>query len=131
MILVQNAIFARLSAELDVPVYDAVPQAADSGDESEFPYVTIGDDSDGEFDTDTSTGFDTEATIHVWSRYRGRRETKLLQEAIYDALHLHNLAVTGRHTVFCLFLTADSFMDADGITRHGVIRFRIVTESQT
>jgi len=128
MIALQTAIFQRLSAELDVPIYDAVPQAVDSGDSTAFPYVTIGDDSDGEFDTDTSTGFDTEATVHIWSRYRGRREVKLLQEAIYDALHLHNLAVDGRHTVMCLFIGSDSFMDADGITRHGVIRFRIVTE---
>ena len=131
MIPIQTAIFDRLSAELDVPVYDAVPQAADSGDDSAFPYVTIGDDIVSEWDTDTSTGFDTEVTVHAWTRYRGRREVKLIQEAIYDALHLHSLSIPGWHTVLCLFLTADSFMDADGITRHGVIRFRLVTETET
>jgi hypothetical protein len=124
----QTAIYSRLVSELSVPVYDAVPQAVDAGDNSAFPYVTVGDDSSTEFDTDTSTGFDTDCTIHVWSRYRGRREVKQIQKAIYDALHLHDLAVTGYHTVMVLFQSADSFMDADGITRHGVSIFRIVTE---
>lgn len=128
MVNLQTAIYNRLSAQLNVPVYDAVPQAVDAGDNSAFPYVTIGDDSSGEFDTDTSVGFDTDCTIHVWSRYRGRREVKEIQQAIYNALHLHNLAVTGYHTVMVLFQSADSFMDADGITRHGVSIFRIVTE---
>lgn len=128
MIELQTALFARLNSQLNVPVYDAVPQAVDAGDNSAFPYVTIGDDSSSEFDTDTSIGFDTDCTIHVWSRYRGRREVKQIQKAIYDALHLHNLSVSGYHTVMVLFETADSFMDADGITRHGVMVFRIVTE---
>lgn len=131
MIPIQTAIFNRLTAELDVEVYDAVPQAVDSGNNSPFPYVTVGDDIISQWDTDTSQGFDAECSVHVWSRYRGRREVKLLQEAIYDALHLHTLAISGWHTVLCLFLTADSFMDADGITRHGVIRFRVVTEIET
>jgi hypothetical protein len=124
----QTAIYSRLVSELSVPVYDAVPQAVDAGDNSAFPYVTVGDDSSTEFDTDTSIGFDTDCTIHVWSRYRGRREVKQIQKAIYDALHLHDLTVTGYHTVMVLFQSADSFMDADGITRHGVSIFRIVTE---
>lgn len=128
MIELQTALFARLNSQLNVPVYDAVPQAVDAGDNSAFPYVTIGDDSSGEFDTDTSLGFDTDCTIHVWSRYRGRREVKQIQKAIYDALHLHDLSVSGYHTVMVLFETADSFMDADGITRHGVMTFRVVTE---
>lgn len=128
MIELQTALYARLNSQLNVPVYDAVPQAVDASDNSAFPYVTIGDDSSSEFDTDTSIGFDTDCTIHVWSRYRGRREVKQIQKAIYDALHLYNLSVSGYHTVMVLFETADSFMDADGITRHGVMVFRIVTE---
>lgn len=128
MVELQTALFARLNSQLSVPVYDAVPQAVDAGDNSAFPYVTIGDDSASEFDTDTSTGFDTDCTIHVWSRYRGRREVKQIQKSIYDALHLHDLSVSGYHTVMVLFESADSFVDADGITRHGVSIFRIVTE---
>lgn len=128
MVELQTALYNRLTNELTVPVYDAVPQAVDAGDNSAFPYVTIGEDSASEFDTDTSTGFDTDVTIHVWSRYRGRREVKQIQQAIYDALHLHDLSVSGYHTVMVLFESADSFMDADGITRHGVTIFRIVTE---
>ena len=125
---VQSAIYTRLTDQLSVPVYDAVPQAVDAGDNSAFPYVTIGDDSVSEFDTDTDNGFDIDATIHVWSRYRGRREVKQIMRDIYNAMQLHNLSISNSNTVMCIFQTADSFMDADGITRHGIITFRIVTE---
>ena len=128
MINLQTAIFDTLSAALSVPVYDAVPQAVDSGDDSAFPYVTVGNDSVGEFDTDTSIGFDTDVTVHAWSRYRGRREVKEIQQDIYDAIHLQNIPVAGSTLVMALFQDATSFLDADGITRHGVITFRVVTE---
>lgn len=130
MINLQAALFSVLDNALSVPVYDAVPQAIDSGDDAEFPYITIGDDSFTEFDTDTSEGFDTETTVHVWSRYRGRSEVKELQQLIYDALHLQTIAVQGQHFVMALFQNATSFVDADGLTRHGVITFRIVTEDE-
>jgi len=86
-LVIQKAIYEKLVASADliekqIPVYDDVPQPADSGDLSNFPYVVVGDDSVKAWDTDTENGADAVITIHTWSRYLGKKEIKELQEQI-------------------------------------------------
>ena len=103
-------------------VYDHVPQG------TAYPYVVIGEDTAIEWDTDTSDGVESTLTIHVWSRLKGRRETKEIMELIYDALHRAELQIEGLHSVFCYWEFSETFLDPDGETRHGVTRFRIKAE---
>jgi hypothetical protein len=123
---IQQAIYNRLAGiyELGATVYDHAPQ------DEEFPYVTIGEGTATQWDTDDSLGSEETVTIHVWSRYRGRKEVKEIQAEIYDALHRYELPVTGSHTVTVEWEYADTFLDPDGLSRHGVQRFRITTEQQ-
>ncbi len=125
----QTALYARLAnyaplSALADAVYDHVPQDA------AFPYVQVGEIDGTEWDTDTSLGSDDTVTIHVWSRYRGRLETHQIQDAIYGALHRHALAVDGAHVVTVEFEFADSLLDPDGLTRHGVQRFRVLLNQE-
>lgn len=124
----QTAIYTRLNAQLSYDVYDNAPQVSDSS--TGFPYVTIGEDTVNEWDTDGFLGADCTVMVHTWSRYRGRKETKEMQGAIYDALHRQesSLAFTGFRFVGCDFQTSQSFLDADGLTRHGVMTFRVIME---
>lgn len=121
---IQQAIFTRLKnyAPLTVPVYDDVPQGAD------FPYVSIGDDTLIPFDQDACLGAEATVTLHTWSRERGRKQTKMIQGVLYDALHRYALQVDGSHTVDCLWEMSESFLDPDGHTRHGVSRFRVLLQ---
>jgi hypothetical protein len=120
---VQTLIFEALTdADISAPIYDAVPQSAS------FPYVTIGDDNSVEWDTCTDYGAAVTVTIHTWSRGRGRLETKTLQGEIYAALHDALLQSTGYNVVSCYFESSVSFMDVDGLTRHGVQTFRVLIE---
>ncbi len=116
---IQKAIFARLSS-MSVPVYDDVP------DNAPPPYVVIGDDTLLEFDSDGISGFEATTTIHTWSTYRGRKEVKELQGEIYTLLHRAELAVVGYTFVSCDSEFSESILDADGVTRHGIQRFRIL-----
>jgi hypothetical protein len=100
-------------------VYDAVPQV------EIFPYVTIGEDSINEWDTFDNVGANASITVHTWSRARGRKETKQIQGLIYDALHRQEFSSAGYDVVAVDFEASQSFMDADGLTRHGVSTFRI------
>lgn len=111
-------------------IYDNVPEAVDSGSDSVFPYVTIGDDTFLEWDTDNSVGKEATLTIHSWSRYRGRKEVKEIQGAIYDVLHLSNLIITGYYSVLMLSEYSETLVDPDGLTRHGVQRFRLIMEKE-
>lgn len=114
---------AALVAYVGSRVYDDVPQ------ETPFPYVVIGDDTSIEWDQDCSTGSESTITLHTWSRYSGRMETKLMLQAIYGALHRNELTITGGHNVVCHAEFQESFLDPDGETRHGVIRFRLLTSN--
>lgn len=133
---IQQAIYAALTGNAALMalatggILDYVPQADDAGADNAFPYVTIGDDTAIPFDTDTSVGADTTITIHVWSRYRGRKEVKQIQGAIYAVLHRATIPVEGQHLVGIDWIQSDSFMDSDGLTRHGVQTFRITVEEQ-
>lgn len=125
----QEAIYTRLTDVLDVPVYDHVPQPVDSGDNSKFPYVAIGDDTTIQWDTDSSDGFELTITIHSWSRARGRLEVKTLMGQVWDALHRYALPVVGYRTIFVYGEFSETFVEPDGITRHGVQRFRVLLDA--
>lgn len=107
----------------DAPgIYDEVPNSVRP------PYVVIGDSVLEPFDTDDVVGTDALVELHTWSTYRGRLEVKQMQDAIYDALHRHNLSITDAHTVMVEWEYSETELDPDGITRHGVQRFRVVLE---
>lgn len=111
-------------------VYDHVPQAKDSGSDMLFPYVVIGDDTALDWDTDTSVGKEATITIHSWSRYRGRLEIKQIQGEIYRVLHLSNLMIEGYDLVLCFSEYSECLLDPDGLTRHGVQRFRLIIDKE-
>jgi len=108
-------------------VYDRVPQASESEDPINFPYVVIGDDTAIPFDTDDKDGQESTITLHIWSRYRGRSETKRIIDAIYNVLHDQSLSISGQTWVYCFFEFSEVFEDNDGLTQHGVVRYRIAT----
>lgn len=118
----QTAIFTALDGVPGMPpVYDDVPENVP------FPYVVIGDDVSAAFDDDCGSGADSMVTIHVWSTYPGRAEAKQILDLIYRTLHRSNLVIAGNVTIT---IDADyqmTLLDPDGVTRHGVIRFRVLT----
>ena len=125
----QKAIYTALRADSSlrtlisnpVRVFDHVPQ------KTAFPYILIGEAATEDWDTVTTDGMDITITIHTWSRYRGMKETKQIMEAILNVLDKSSLTVTGHNLILFLFEFSDTFMDADGFTRHGVQRFRALT----
>lgn len=124
---VQTVIFSALNTDAPLNlvvtgVYDSVPQ------QEQFPYVTIGEDVIVEWDTVSNVGASASITIHTWSRARGRAEVKEIQGIIYEALHRKEFSIAGFDVVATDFISSQSFMDADGLTRHGVSTFRILID---
>lgn len=115
----QVAILATLRPALaPVAVLDDVPQG------QAFPYVVIGEDVTTPGPLIDIDSEEIDATIHVWSRYAGKMEAKQLMGAIKAALHDQPLAVDGQTLVMLRFAFETLFLDPDGVTRHGVLRFR-------
>lgn len=103
-------------------IYDHVPATA------AFPYVVIGQAQSRPWDTQEDTGLEQDITIQVYSRHRGYRETKLIMQALYDALHRQEFAVNNQIAISCLFTLGEVFLEADGLTRRGVQNYTVLTE---
>ncbi len=122
----QKAIFAKLNGNVDgldganIPVYDDVPQ------QSNYPYVQMGEETSVNNGTKTLDGVEHTLTMHIWSQYRGRREIKTIMKSVYDLLHNTAISVTGASLVNVRQEFSTTLAENDGITRHGVIRFRAV-----
>lgn len=124
---IQSAVYEKLSADVALSefvsgIYDQVPSEVD------FPYVTIGEGVHTEFDTASTSGCDATISLHSWSRYKGRKEIKQIQGAIYDALHNSPLEYDGFIFRGVTWVSSQSFIDADGLTRHGEQTFRIFVD---
>ena len=125
------ALQAAVKTRLDefTALNDIVGPVLDHATQDEaFPYVVIGDDTHNPLDTHSTQGSDSTITIHTWSRYRGKKETKEIQREIYNALHRYSLVVAGVDTVDCQFEFGESLLDEDGLTRHGIQRFRVLLD---
>ena len=124
----QKAVFEALTANANLMgaisgVYDHVP--ADTA----FPYVTIGETTVTDWSSKTFDGEVHSFTLHVWSRARGRKEVKEILALTYDMLSGAALSVEGQQLVDLRFDFAQTLLDADGLTFHGIQRFRAVTRA--
>lgn len=130
MFAVQDAVLEVLAASSAVQehlgsparIFDHVPP------EATFPFLTLGEAVAVPFDTKDRSGMSQTITLHVWSRYRGRKQVKDVLKAVYDTLHQGTLSVAGQDFVDCRFEAAETMLDDDGLTYHGVARYRVRTQ---
>lgn len=99
-------------------VFDNVPE------DQEFPYIQIGSITGLPWDAMELAGEDMTLTFHVWSRYRGKKEMKEIMDDMYRILHDNRFGVSGATVVVMKLDYSDDDIDPDGVTNHGVQRFR-------
>lgn len=112
-------------------IYDHQLQVSNTGNDDRFPYISLGDDQYSAWDTDSDNGTDAEISIHCWSRYRGFKEILSIQGIIYSILHRSSLSVTGNNFVMMDWIDDVKFIDSDGLTRHGISRYRVLMEESS
>ncbi|HEY4124730.1 MAG TPA: DUF3168 domain-containing protein [Rhizomicrobium sp.] len=126
----QTAIFAKLSADTSVKavlgnpsrLYDEVPR------NGAMPYLVIGDDKESDWSTSTDSGTEHALVLHVWSRARGRKESKSIADVIRASLDDATLTPAGHTLIDIKYQSAEFLRQTDGQTYHAIIRFRAVTE---
>lgn len=122
----QKAIFTTLNnnvtgvSSAKIPIYDDVPEG------SVYPYVVIGEETATNNGTKTLDGVEHTLTLHAWSQYRGRREIKEIMQSVYEKLHNTAITVSGASLVNIRQEFSNTLAEQDGITRHGVMRFRAI-----
>src|SRR5262252_10195894 len=119
---VQTGIYNAL-----IPALDPVPVLDQVGPNQTFPYLTMGESIVVEDDTLDKQGVNIEFTVHVWSRQRGAQEIQDLMAQAKDALHDQRLPAVGFQWVATKLIYGQTLRDVDGQTRHGILRFRVLT----
>ena len=123
----QKTIFTTLNGDntitstFSATVHDHVPQG------TSFPYIVIGEETMTDESSAKTLDFNNfTLTIHIFSRNRGRKEAKQIMARIYELLHNQNLSVTGAYHINTRFEFSDVIKENDGLTYHGVQRFRTI-----
>ena len=121
-VALQEALFARLAAEVSCPVYDGAPM------DSPMPYVSI----DREIYTNASpiSGRKREQRLvylSVWSDAHGQAEVKRILGEVVAALDERRLPLTVGRAVSVRVEQADAQRDADGVTYQGSVTVRVIT----
>lgn len=118
----QEAIFARLQAEVSCPIYDGAPLNAT------MPYVSI----DREISVNSSplSGRKREIRmiyLSVWSDAIGQAEVKRINGEVIAALDERRLPLAVGRAVSVRVEQSDSQRDADGVTYQGSITVSVIT----
>jgi hypothetical protein len=117
----QSALYGTLSGDATLSgmatgIFDRPAQNTD------FPYITIGESVCSDWSTKTSTGTKHELEIHIWSREGGRKQTASIMERIYSLLHNQNISIIGQSLVFMRFIASSITLENDGWTYHGMLK---------
>ena len=122
----QTTVYSTLSNDntltntLGAGVFDEVVENAS------YPFVALGEETAIDYSTKDLDGGEFTINIHVWSQYKGSKQTKEIMDRIHDLLHDSSLSVSGFNLINLRFEFSDILRDPDGVTRHGVIRFRAI-----
>lgn len=111
---------SAITSTLSCGVYDEVIEG------NSYPFITLGEENSLDYSTKDLDGTDVTINLHIWSRYKGSKETKEIMDKIHDLLHNSNLSVSGFNLINLRFEFSDILRDPDGVTRHGVMRFRAI-----
>jgi hypothetical protein len=122
----QSSIYTALNVSaitttLACGVYDEVVEG------NSYPFISLGEETAIDYSTNNLVGAETTINIHIWSRYKGSKQTKEIMDKVHDLLHDVSLTVSGVNLINLRFEYSDIMRDPDGITRHGVMRFRAIT----
>ena len=118
----QEAIFARLQAEVSCPIYDGAPLNA------EMPYLSI--DREVSVNSSPIAGRKRETRLlylSVWSDAVGQAEVKRINGEVIAALDERRLPLEVGRAVSIRVEQVDAQRDADGITYQGSITVRVIT----
>lgn len=120
----QRAMYALLSEELSVPVYDFIPEDAP------YPYVDLGECTEMPDNDHGSYGSEITYTLHVWTEAEGFSEGLAIADEISRVLdhRKENLSPTGHHVVSVRRELTRTMRDPNPRLRHVPVRYRICTE---
>lgn len=91
-----------------------------------FPKILIEDGGADDWSNKDDNGLEAFVNLHVGSQKEGTKEIRGLMNKCHGALHNVDLVLANGQSVLCQFVRHDVVIDSDGITRHGIMRFKLL-----
>lgn len=121
----QEAIYSALNVSAITSDLNCAVVNEPTNDQS-YPFIQLGEDRVDDYSTKVEAGGEYELNFDIWSQYKGSKECKQIMDKIHDLLHDSNISVTGFNLVNIQLDYSDILKDPDGVTRHGIMRFRAI-----
>lgn len=109
-----------------VPIFSSVPQAANSGDDSYFPFITIGNNIITPYDVKDSIGGSASVQIDIWARSRSVLDIKEIADAVDARLRRQPLTITGATHITTELQDSQDMDDPDGKTMRIMLRYTVL-----
>lgn len=106
-------------------VYDL---RATSPQDAVYPYIAIGESSVTYEHSDGYSNSETVFVVHSWSRANGFSEARNLLRAAEAALNRTSIELLTDRVQSILSLSSQMMRDPDGVSSHGALRIRVLTE---
>lgn len=122
---VHKAVYTALNGVISSAVY-AMGNVPDG---LATTYAVVGEATAAADDSDQRLGFSIAVVVHTWDSdpdSRGFNQVEPLMGEIYAALNRVNLTFTGYTLTDSFFEFEQANIDSDGLTAHGVQRFRVL-----
>lgn len=91
-----------------------------------FPKIWIEDGGADDWSNKDDNGLEAFVNLHVGSQKEGTKEIRGLMDKCHSALHNVDLVLANGQSVLCQFVRHDVVIDSDGVTRHGIMRFKLL-----
>jgi hypothetical protein len=119
----EKAIYERLIGDASLmgvitAVYDDTPMDAT------FPYALIGHVTSIPYDSKTFDGEEVTATMHAWSDKEGFKQVNSILDYMLQALTDATLSIPGFYVAFSRLESMQTFDEAGGDLKHGVLILR-------
>lgn len=95
-------------------------------DTDSFPKIWLEDGGADDWSNKDDNGLEAFVNLHVGSQKEGTKEIRGLMDKCHGALHNVDLVLANGQSVLCQFVRHDVVIDSDGITRHGIMRFKLL-----
>lgn len=117
-----DALIARIESDTSYTIYDDNPQSV------AYPYIVMGEMIAGDWSAKGEPGQEVFATLHLWSQYKGKKEILEIYDGVLQAITRAELDLGSDFNALSYYDSWNLIIDIDGITRHGILRFRHLIE---
>jgi hypothetical protein len=93
-----------------------------------FDYITLGKIQERPNNTFGRRGYDDTVWVHIWSRALGTKNVEGMMARLNVLFDWQPLSMATQTHIFTMFDWSDVFEDPDGLTLHGVVRYKTFSQ---